>query len=298
MGRTTEEKDGVKDHPVLFTEDQFPLARARPDDNFASIKHPLWSEEKARLIQEYLKLFTFVTKHGTYIDGFAAPQWRDRIELCSANLVLETEPKWIRKIWLCDNDPKGLELLEEIRKKHDEKGRTIHILRGDFNETVQQVLSSGDIGEKTAAFALLDQRTFECSWSTVEILARHKSKTKIEQFYFFPTGWIDRSLSAVQRPETKARVERWWGRPDWKSLQGMDGVHRAQLVKDRFLNELGYEHAHPYAIHDKGKGRRTMYHMIHATDHDAAPELMRRAYRKIAGTSEVEIEFRQLDLGL
>ncbi len=281
---------------MIFPEEEIPVIETPRDKNFASITHPLWTEEKALLIQEYIRLFTLVTKHGTYIDGFAAPQRRDRMDLCSANLVLKTEPKWIRDFWLCDNAAEGVRLLEEIKRQHDEKGRTINIVPGDFNKTVYDVLSSGAIGEKTATFALLDQRTFECAWSTVKALANHKSQTKIELFYFFATGWIDRSIGAVRRPETKAIVERWWGRSDWPKLQGMDGVHRAHLVADKFTNELGYAYAYPYAIHNKAMGRRTMYHMIHATDHPDAPDLMRRAYRKIAGCSEIEPQIQQLDL--
>jgi hypothetical protein len=39
-----------------------------------------------------------------------------------------------------------------------------------------------------------------------------------------------------------------------------------------------------------------MYHMIHATDHEEAPPLMIRAYRKISGRSELEDGGEQIDL--
>jgi hypothetical protein len=31
----------------------------------------IWTENKASLIEHYIQLFVYVTKHGTYIDGFA-----------------------------------------------------------------------------------------------------------------------------------------------------------------------------------------------------------------------------------
>ena len=49
---------------------------------------------------------------------------------------------------------------------------------------------------------------------------------------------------------------------------------------DRFKCELGYAYADPWPIYSKEVGGRVMYHMIHATDHDAAPLLMNRAYLK------------------
>src|ERR1700730_5630268 len=50
---------------------------------------PLWTENKARLIERYLYYFVLITKHRTYIDGFAGPQHSP--ENWAARLVLETE---------------------------------------------------------------------------------------------------------------------------------------------------------------------------------------------------------------
>lgn len=288
-------------NPTLFSLSELPEIETPRTKDFLSLKYPVWSEGKARLIQEYIKLFTYVTKHGAYIDGFAAPQRRDLSEICSARLVLETEPKRVRDFWLCDKDPKGVDLLQEISDANRSKGRKIHIIHGDFNVTVDEVLNSGRIKSTTAAFALLDQRTFECAWETVRKIAEYKrsldpSARKIEIFYFFATGWLDRSIAAVRRPQTALRLDSWWGNTNWKALQGMGGVQRARLLTNRFKNELGYTYAYPYAIHNKRRGGRTMYHMVHATDHPEASPLMLRAYRKISGRPETELESSQLDL--
>jgi three-Cys-motif partner protein len=296
MGRTSKGKGCVADHPLLFDNADIPSVQVTPEKNFRSLTHPLWTENKARLIQEYIKLFTYITKHGAYVDGFAAPQRRERMDLCSAKLVLEAEPKRVRDFWLCDIDPKGITLLNALADSHRERNRRINVVPGDFNETVSAVLASGRITEKTATFALLDQRTFECRWATVEQLARHKTGTKIEIFYFLATGWLDRSIAAVRRPETAAKLAAWWGRADWRSLQGKESIARAKLVAARFKDELGYKYAYPYPIHDQARGGRTMYHMIHATDHPEASPLMIRAYRKISGRSEIETTGEQIDL--
>lgn len=252
-------------------------------NNRKGLHCPLWTENKAKLIQAYIKLFTFVTKHGTYIDGFAAPQRRNHSAKCSAKLVLENEPQWVRDFWLCDIDPEGIALLEAIKTEHEGKNRRIRVMPGDFNASIEAILASGTITEKTATFALLDQRTFECEWSTVQRIAAHKTTTKIEMFYFFATGWIDRSIAAIRKPAALEQAERWWGRPDWRDLRGMNGVERANLLAARFRDELGYRWAFPFAIHDAARGGRTMYHMVHATDHPEASPLMLRAYRKVSG---------------
>ena len=282
---------------MLWPENELPQSAPKlPERNFKSLCYPLWTQNKARLIQAYLQLFEYITKHGTYIDGFAAPQDAEHLDLWSAKLVLEMVPKWFRDFWLCDISRAGLKKLRTLEAEHTSSKRRVTVLEGDFNEKVYEVLNSGQIKEKTATFALLDQRTFECNWRTVEALSRYKSGNKIEIFYFFPTGWVDRSLAAVSKPETKRKVEEWWGRPDWDTLRGMDGTARALMMAKRFEEELGFGKAAPFPIHSDRRGGRVMYHMIHATDHPEAFPLMVRAYRKVSGRPELEDNAMQLDL--
>ena len=297
MGRSSKNKNGLNGQGGLWSEDELPPSTSKlPDRDFKSLRYPLWTQNKARLIQEYLRLFEMITKHGTYIDGFAAPQEAAHPDMWAAKLVLEMTPKWFRDFWLCDISPPGVERLRALQAEHASANRHIRVLEGDFNETVYEILKSGQITEKTATFALLDQRTFECEWQTVEALSRHKSSNKIELFYFFATGWIDRSLAAVKAEPTIEKVERWWGRSDWRDLLGMNSQIRARMVAKRFEDELGYRKVHAYSIHSHRRQGRTMYHMIHATDHAEATPLMIRAYRKVSGRPELDDTDLQTDL--
>lgn len=255
---------------------------------FAPIRYPIWTENKARLIQRYLYYFVLITKHGTYIDGFAGPQEPDKPETWAAKLVVESEPRWLRNFHLCEKDKAKVQLLRELRDsqrppEHKEPTRKIHILDGDFNVLVGDVLNHESLGESVAAFCLLDQRTFECDWSTLVSLAEHKSGRKIELFYFLATGWLPRAFAALQ---DFAIPERWWGGQDWEKVPSMNGEERARIFCQRFQNELGYRHAYAFPIYGKRSGGRVMYHMIHGSDHDEAPNLMARAYRKATGAPE------------
>jgi three-Cys-motif partner protein len=127
---------------------------------------------------------------------------------------------------------------------------------------------------------LLDQRTFECEWQTVEALARYKTEGhKIELFYFLANAWLDRSFAAQKDLEV---LEKWWGREDWPILRTMKTRRRAEVFVDRFKQEFGYKSVKQWEIYEKstGGGGHVMYYMIHATDHDEAPKLMRRAYER------------------
>lgn len=76
----------------------------------------------------------------------------------------------------------------------------------------------------------------------------------------------------------------------------MQGIPRATLLADRFRNELGYNYARAYAIHSRKRSGRTMYHMIHATDHSEATMLMLRAYRKVSGRPDRDVLDSQVDM--
>ena len=223
-----------------------------------------------------------ITKHGTYIDGFAGPQSPGTEESWAAELVLGLKPLWLRHFHLCDKGRSQVRALRDLRRRYP--SLDVKIYAGDFNRKVDEILRPGVLS-KEATFCLLDQRTFECSWATIEKLARFKtdveSDTKIEIFYFLAQAWLDRAFSGL-RADGRRQAEAWWGRSDWKELAALTAWDRAKAFCSRFKEELGYRSVKPWPIYagdDETDLRgRLMYHMIHATDHPEAPKQMARAY--------------------
>lgn len=261
-----------------------PVQKA-PASIFGYGSYPIWTRNKSQLIDRYLYYFVLVTKHGSYVDGFAGPQRLGHPTLWSAKLVIERQPRWLRTLVLCELSPVKVKLLESLRDSQPprnaakkEPKREVIILNGDFNANVHTALDAARIKERTAAFCLLDQRTFECHWKTLEAVARFKpAGHKIELFYFLPIGWLKRALSGVR---DKAILDRWWGRPDWKKLKGLASPNLARLVCERIRQEFNYASVMAWPIRNRRTGGSIMYYMIHATDHPVAPKLMGRAYRK------------------
>jgi three-Cys-motif partner protein len=180
---------------------------------------------------------------------------------------------------LCEKRNKSVAALRTLKKgqpAYDEKGkklyRNVEIWPGDFNRNVIEILKSGKITQKEATFCLLDQRMFECHWETVKTLASYKQppENKIEILYFLGVGWLHRSISGIKYP---VKMENWWGKKDWPRLKGMTHIEIADLMRERFQNELGYRFAGQYPIYDRTEGNKVMYYMIHASDHQEAPAL-------------------------
>lgn len=283
------------DNPTLFElPDPVPV-----EPKTLPIHQAIWTQNKARLIERYLYYFVMVTRHGTYIDGFAGPQDPDSPDSWAAKLVLESEPRWLRHFYLYDVDPQKVEALRALRDAQPVvESRTIEVSdAGDFNVLVHELLTSRKIGEREATFCLLDQRTFECDWATIRALAEYKATGhKIELFYFFPVKWLDRALSGLRDDE---KLERWWGRADFTQLRSMRSHDRVVLLRERFKEELGYASAKPWPIFERFGGGAVMYYMVHATDHRDAPGLMSRAYRRAVSPREppeqLMFEFTALD---
>ena len=268
--------------------------------------NPVWTENKAQFIMRYLRYFVYITKHGTYIDGFAGPQAERETESWAAKLVLDSEPKRIRHFHLCDANPAQvgrLQALKSLQGARDSSGKTINrditIYSGDFNHRVDEILAAGTISEKEATFCLLDQRTFECEWATVEKLARYKkSGMKIELFYFLANSWLNRALFAQKDTE---KLARWWGRDDWPKLREMSRDTRRDAMVERMRSELGYKYVMPWQIFKRKTGGIVMYYMIHATDHPEAPVQMSRAYRNtvlpMEPTEQLKLELESISKG-
>ena len=266
-----------------------------PEPKIAPLREPIWTENKAKLIERYLFYFVMITKHGTYIDGFAGPQEPQKQQMWAAKLVLESEPRWFRNFYLFDANKKQIEYLKELRDSQPpEPKRKIEVIEGDFNVQVEFLLNAKPIKEKEACFCLLDQRTFQCQWKTLAQLAAYKSGHKIELFYFLPTHWFSRALNALG---DTMPVRLWWGRDDWEILYELNADQRKDLVLRRMKEELGYRSVKPYPIYEKKEGGAIMYYMIHATDHPLAPELMARAYNKAVSPKE-PIDQLKLEFGL
>lgn len=246
--------------------------------------YPVWTQNKSKLIERYVYYFLMVTKHGTYIDGFAGPQVEEFNDTSwSAKRVLEIEPQWLRRFVLCDKSPEQVGHLRELARARTAVGdkRRIDIHHGDFNTEIDKILTPNSIGDKEATFCLLDQRTFECKWDTVRKIAQYKpaGRAKIEQFYFLAVGWLGRSIAALKN---EPKLRSWWGREDVDLLRATTNtVELARLFSHRFIKELRYASAAAWPIYqrDGEDAGKVMYFMIHATDHPEAPKLMNRAYR-------------------
>ena len=236
-------------------------ARNRPPN----IAAPLWTAYKSRLIDEYIHHFLMISKHGVYLDLFAGPQHETDLENWSVRRVLQrrTEGPAIRHYAVCDIDPAKTQRLRDVGKTHP----SFRVYDGDANERVHQMLKDARITSKTACFCLLDQRTAECHWATVEALARYKREGyKIEIFYFLAQAWLDRALASTT---DKAKLAAWWGNAGHDQFRGLQSIDRAFALCDRFRRRTRLQVRG--TVLDSREGRWVANHVLHDPRHGTIP---------------------------
>lgn len=288
--------------PFLFNMTEIPSAEA--GKKFTNLHTPLWTKNKALFIARYLRSFTYVTKHGTYIDAFAGPQHEgSRNKTWAAKLVMENEPAWLRNFYLFDEDSGQIKHLEALKKVYVAKNndgvkRSVSVISGDCNKMLPDLLAQSPIKEKEASFCLLDQRSTECDWKTVTTVAAHKGGNgghKIELFYFLPQGWINRAIKSW-RKDVQVRCLNWWGKDGVMDFLRLTSYERGHSMAERFRTELGYKYAYPFPIQKEGKQGCVMFWMIHASDHERATTLMTQAYNYIGAGGALAEPIEQLPL--
>ncbi len=164
---------------------------------------------------------------------------------------------------------------------------TIH--PGDFNALVLDLLGSGEVEREKPCFAFLDPNSTELSWQTVKALAGYKGGTggglKIELWILLNTYQALVRLMPHKEPagyETGAdavTLDRVMGtREAWWDIRLLD--RRPEALANRYVErlerDLKYGAARSHIILDP-KSKRRQYHMIHASDHEAAFSFMRWA---------------------
>lgn len=289
-----------KDDKQRFeTEPLFPIAEIAKQPlakKFKAPGLPVWTDSKAHLIERYLHYFVLVTRHGTYIDGFAGPQYLE-VDEYAAKLVLERElerdPPRLRHFHLVDVGAAQVQALRQLQSRS--ASRDVRVYHGDFNKVVDQILQPSVLRPTEATFCLLDQRTFECHWDTVRKLSAYRtSGYKIELFYFLANGWLERALAALQDHD---KGQAWWGHSDWQRVANLRRGQRAEELRRRFEIELGYRFVMAWAIYAAKETNQVMYYMIHASDHPEAPKLMERAYTdtvRSQGGKQLKIDLPEL----
>jgi len=249
-----------------------------------------WTLDKLEVLRLYLMMYRRVASKGVYIDGFAGPgagTFRGEVHLGSPLLALSSGA--FRDYWLyeLDGDTVGA-LKRRIEEEFPSQAGRVRVRDVDCNVGITDLLASAQVPTDVPIFAFLDQESTQLAWSTVEALARCKEpvdppeRCRTELFILFNTDQVVARLRSRRTRESgsgeAAALDRiMGGRDAWQDLLDSGASPGEYALRyARRIEALGYRHVWPQPVFDPAN-RQRQYHMIFASDHDAAARFMKWA---------------------
>lgn len=178
-----------------------------------------WTMEKLTIINDYLGFYvTALSKQRVklvYIDAFAGSGKTiisDGTEVDgSAVLSLQYD---FDEYYFIEIDAKRLSELEHIiRTRYPQKINSVHIINGNCNDNLIQILSSLNKYQRGVMF--LDPYALELNWS---VLSAASQTGILDIWYLFPVNALTRNLPRDKRysEATSARIDLILGTHDWE----------------------------------------------------------------------------------
>ena len=287
--------------------DEFSHLYEARSDGLPVAVYGLQTLQKLSTVRYYLVAFDTACKRTklfggwTFVDTFAGSglvrvRGTERNFEGSALIGLRSGASVVHAIELQEDKLKALRQRAEAR----EINAALRTHVGDANTIAPDLISN--IRARTPVFVLQDPEGMELEWANVEAVAsasRGKRKRKPEQLINFSDGvlrlfWTKQPLTAV----LEDRLDSYFGTDAWREivrdrsaggLKSWETIRAAvDLYKKRLRDDLGYSHVLDREIRRDQVTRGPLaYHLVFASDHDAAHRIMRDAFAKVhVGQSE------------
>ncbi len=156
-----------------------------------------WTELKLDTLRQYLKFYTTALNQKFrlhYIDGFAGigrvtikEGSKEKLIDGSARIAIETDPPF-DQIHLIDTSLEHVGELRQLCANYPD--RECHILHGDANLEIRNLLEKINWGRNERAVLFLDPYGMEVEWSTLEVIANTRA---IDLWFLFPLSGLYRN---------------------------------------------------------------------------------------------------------
>jgi len=261
-----------------------------------------WTGNKLELLALYFKVYRRVAGNGSYIDGFAG-SGRVRVEGVvrpgSASIALTSAT--FKHLYLFETPKVAATLRRNLAADYPTKQQRWTATGGDFNEEIKPLLEDHTIPIEKPCFAFLDPDSTQLDWDTIKVLADYKrdQEHKVELWVLFATHHAlfrlmprRRSPKFAESPSAATLDRVMGGREAWWDLYEPDRRPGQLVIRYRErIKALGYREVAVRRIIDP-LTHKPQYFMVHASDHQAAFNLMHWA----AGQLHMPEDAEQLEL--
>ena len=281
--------------------DEFSHLLEASDDGLPMAVYGQHTLQKLATVRYYLEAFdkacTRTKRFGgwTFVDTFAGSglvlvRDTDRCFEGSALIGLRSGASIVHAIELRQAN------VNALRQRARERGVGFRLKTHakDANTIAPRIVAN--IRTQAPVFVLQDPEGMELKWSTVEAVARAncgKRKRKPEQLINFNDGvlrllWTDQPIP----PGLEGALDAYFGNPAWREIVKERASGRLEpwetvravvdLYKQQLRHDIGYTYVLDREIRRDQVTRGPLaYHLIFASDHDAAPGIMQDAFNKV-----------------
>lgn len=256
------------------------------DDKLLMRSAGKWAAEKLDYLERLINIFETSMrdkwKVRNYIDLMAGPgknRIRETTRICLGSPLIALSTKFpFTGYYFIDKNPKNTEALQE-RCKASPFNNNIHIMTGDSNILVDQILSEISLGnQQSLNLAFLDPEGLELNWKTVEKLA---GIGKTDLLINYPQNGLARNMGKVYQASSDSKVDDFYGTREWRIIysryknQNRSKLDREliDLYKTRLHNlgyldiKHGYETGGNEPLMRNTKRNAVIYRLIFASKH-------------------------------
>ncbi len=281
--------------------DEFSHLYEASDDSLPTAVYGQHTLQKIATVRYYLEAFdkacTRTKLYGgwTFVDTFAGSglvRVRDteRFFEGSALIGLRSGASIVHAIELQESNVAAL----QQRANDRGIGAALRTRVGNANSIAPEIIAQ--IPPLTPVFVLQDPEGMELKWETVKAVAtgsRGGRRRKPEQLINFNDGvlrllWTDQPIP----PGLEGALDTYFGNPAWREIVKKRASGRFEpwetiravvdLYKQQLRNDIGYAYVLDREIRRDHVTRGPLaYHLVFASDHDAAPGIMQDAFNKV-----------------
>lgn len=274
-------------------------------------KDILWELEphtlgKHRVLRAYLDawfpILSSWRKRILFIDGFAGPGEYKGGEEGSPQIAMRALVDHSAKIeaevvfFFIEKEEGRAQHLESIVQKWKAKlpdNAKPHVVTGQFDETMEDVLSSLDGQKKRMAPAFVMIDPFGVAGTPMSVVRRIMGNPQCEVYFSLMYEGLNRWKNT---PEFEGHLDDLFGCPNWRDFVDIeDSEQRREAFYDLYESQLRAAGAKHVVHFDVYSGNRLIYSIFFATRHEVGCDRMKAAIWKTAPEGTYEFRGTHVD---
>lgn len=240
-----------------------------------------------RYLERWFPILSSWQRGVAYIDGFAGPGVYSKDERGSPIIALNTANDYAGKrgfrarLWFIEpSAPRHMSLIEQVGKVPLKEGiRLGGVLRATFEKGFPGIVEELKADGMPPTFVFVDPSGH--SGVKMDTLARFLENPRCEFMFTLMESSLKRFV-ALPENERRRKLTELFGTDSWSEALGMKGYEQIKFFRDLYTKQLKIRGiTHTLTFEMRYKSKKTIYHLIFATNSKRGLEVMKESMVKV-----------------